>query len=75
MADHLAVTIPLSDIHQIQLYINSARKSLPTIRAETGADYIINGTLFNMSTFEPNCHIKAEGHVLFNPRYTVYGYS
>lgn len=75
MPDHLAVTIPLADIRQIQLYINSAQKSLPTIRAETGADYIINGTLFNMSTFAPNCHLKAEGHVLYNPRYTVYGYS
>lgn len=75
MADHLAVTIPLSDIHQIQLYINSARKSLPTIWAETGADYIINGTLFNMSTFAPNCHLKAEGNVLCNPSYTVSGYA
>ena len=75
MADHLAVTIPLSDIQQIQLYINSARKSLPTIRAETGADYIINGTLFNMSTFSPNCHLKAEGNVLCNPSYTVSGYA
>lgn len=75
MADHLAVTIPLSDIQQIQLYINSARKSLPTIRAETGADYIINGTLYNMRTFQPNCHLKACGKVLYKPAYTVYGYS
>ena len=75
MADHLAVTIPLDSIRQIQLYINTARKSLPTIRAETGADYIINGTLFNMGTYEPNCHLRAEGVTLCSPAYSVYGYA
>lgn len=75
MPDHLATTIPLDSIHQIQVYINTARKSLPTIRAETGADYILNGTLFNMSTFEPNCHLRAEGVTLCSPAYTVAGYA
>ena len=75
MPDHLAVTIPLADIRQIQLYINTAHKSLPTIRAETGADYIINGTLYNMRTFEPNCHLKADGQVLCKPNYSVAGYA
>lgn len=64
MADHCAVTVPLEDIDRIQIYINTARKSLPTIRAETGADYIINGTLYNMTTFEPNCHLRADGVTL-----------
>lgn len=54
MADHLAVTIPLSNIERIQIYVNTARKSLSEIQGETGADYIINGTLYNMRTFEPN---------------------
>ncbi|MDR3729482.1 MAG: hypothetical protein Q3X94_06850 [Oscillospiraceae bacterium] len=75
MADYCAVTIPLGDIEQIQLYINTARKSLSAIRAETGADYILNGTLYNMSTFEPNCHLKAEGEVLCRPPYAVAGYA
>ena len=75
MADHCAVTIPLGDIQQIQLYINTARKSLSAIRAETGADYLLNGTLYNMSTFRPNCHLKAEGEVLCRPPYAVAGYA
>ena len=75
MADHCAVTIPLEDIDRIRIYINTARKSLSAIRAETGADYILNGTLFNMSTFEPNCHLKAEGEVLCRPPYAVAGYA
>lgn len=75
MADHLAVTIPLSNIQKIQIYVNTAKRSLSEIRAETGADYIINGTLYNMNTFAPNCHLKADGKVLCNPAYSVAGYA
>lgn len=75
MADHLAVTIPISNIQRIQIYVNTARRSLSEIQGETGADYIINGTLYNMRTFEPNCHLKADGEVLCKPDYTVSGYS
>lgn len=75
MADHLAVTIPLSNIQKIQIYVNTAKRSLSAIQAETGADYIINGTLYNMRTFEPNCHLKADGQVLCNPAYSVAGYA
>lgn len=75
MADHLAVTIPLSNIKRIQIYVNTARRSLFQIQAETGADYIINGTLYNMRTFEPNCHLKADGQVLCKPNYSVAGYA
>ena len=75
MADHCAVTVQLEDIDRIQIYINTARKSLPAIRAETGADYIINGTLYNMGNFEPNCHLRADGVTLCSPAYTVYGYA
>ena len=75
MADHLAVTIPLSNIQKIQIYVNTAKRSLSAIQAETGADYIINGTLYNMRTFEPNCHLKADGEVLCKPNYSVAGYA
>ena len=75
MANHLAVTIPLSNIQRIQIYVNTAKRSLSAIQAETGADYIINGTLYNMNTFEPNCHLKADGKVLCKPNYSVAGYA
>lgn len=75
MPDHLAVTIPFSEIDHIQLYINFAKKSLPFIRAETKANYLLNGTLYNMSTFKPNCHLKADGKVLCKPNYSVAGYA
>lgn len=75
MADHLAVTIPISNIQRIQIYVNTARRSLSEIQAETGADYIINGTLYNMSTFKPNCHLRVDGETLCNPAYSVAGYA
>lgn len=75
MADHCAVTVPLSDIDRIQIYVNTAKKSLTSIQAETGADYIINGTLFNMRTYVPNCHLRADGVTLCSPAYNVYGYA
>ena len=73
--DHCAVTIPLEKIRRIRIYINTARKSLAAIKKETGADYILNGTLYNMKTFHPNCHLKVDGEVLACPDYTVEGYA
>lgn len=75
MADHLAVTIPLSNIQKIQIYVNTAKRSLSAIQAETRADYIINGTLYNRKTFKPNCHLKVDGKVLCKPNYSVAGYA
>lgn len=75
MADHCAVTIPLQRIDRIRLYINTARKSLAAIRAETGADYLLNGTLYDMVSFLPVCHLKADGEVFCRPAYSVAGYA
>ena len=75
MADHLAVTIPLKDIQRIQIYLNTSRKSLAAIQKETGADYIINGTLYNMEAFKPNCHLRVDGRTICTPAYDVAGYA
>lgn len=75
MADHLAVTIPLKDIQKIKIYLNTSRKSLTAIQKETGADYIINGTLYNMETFKPNCHLRVDGRTICTPAYDVAGYA
>ena len=75
MADHLAVTVPLQDIQKIQIYLNTGRKSLTAIQKETGADYIINGTLYNMETFKPNCHLRVDGRTICTPAYDVAGYA
>ena len=75
MADHCACTIPLQRIDRIRLYINTARKSLAAIRAETGAEYLLNGTLYDMASFLPVCHLKADREVLCRSAYSVAGYA
>ena len=76
MASHAAVTIPLENIRRIQIYMNnSPRKTKETIKKETGADYILNGTLYNMTTGAVNCHLKVDGEVIASPDYTVAGYA
>lgn len=76
MANHAAVTIPLENIRRIQIYINrSPRKTKAAIKKETGADYILNGTLYNMKTGAVNCHLKVDGEVIASPAYTVAGYA
>lgn len=71
---HIA-SIPLNDIEKIELYINSNRKTLDQIKKETGADYLLNGTLYDMSNWAICCHAKADGKVLFKPNYNLYGYA
>ena len=74
MANHVAVAIPLENIQRVQLYLNTPRKTVAQIKAETGADYILNGTLYNMTTGAVNCHLKVDGQVIAKPDYTVEGY-
>ena len=69
------VFVPLEKVERIQIYINSKRKSLTQIMRETGADYGLNGTLYNMQSLAVNCHLRADGKVLANPAYTVAGYA
>lgn len=56
------VQIPLSRIDKIQLYINTRKKALASIKSETGADYIINGGFFNMDSFTPCGVLIADGN-------------
>lgn len=74
MANRLAVTIPLADISRIQVYINSPRRTVAQIKRDTGADYILNGTLYNMRTGKVNCHLKVDGEVIASPDYAAQPY-
>lgn len=65
--------IPLSSIERIQIYINKSVKTLAQIKQETGADYIINGGLFQGTNAV--CHLKADGTVYAKDKYTYWGYA
>ena len=68
--------IPLSRIDRIEVYINkSPRKTVAKIKQATGADYILNGTLYDMKTGEAVCHLKADGKLWCGPAYATRGYA
>ena len=67
------VRIPGEKVERIQLYINRNKKSLEEIVKETGASYAINGGLYDMSKFVPNCHLRADGYTYAEDEYNYFG--
>ena len=70
----MIATIPLSKIERIQLFVNNERMSLAAIKSISGADYAINGALYNMSTWWPVMHFRVDGITLSSDAYNYYGY-
>lgn len=66
-------SIPLGEIERIQIYINKSVKTLAEIKAETGADYLINGGLYQGS--QAVCHLRADGRTYAKDPYTYWGYA
>lgn len=66
-------SIPLGDIERIQIYINKSVKTLAEIKAETGADYLINGGLYEGK--QAVCHLRADGRTYAKDPYTYWGYA
>lgn len=78
----IAVSIPLEDIDRIEIYNNKLikrkksynRMLMSTIISETGADYAINGTLYNMKNGKPVCPLRADGTSMYEGPYKYRGY-
>jgi N-acetylmuramoyl-L-alanine amidase len=66
-------SIPLGDIERVQIYINKSAKTLAEIKAETGADYLINGGLYQGP--KAVCHLRADGRTYAKDPYTYWGYA
>lgn len=62
------------EFSKAMIYINSQKKTLAEIQKETGCDVILNGGLYNMVTFRPLCHLKADGKVYSTDQYKYWGY-
>lgn len=60
---------------KVSIYVNSGKKSIAQIKAETGCTALINGGLFRMSTGEPECHLKVDGNVLSVDKYKYWGFA
>lgn len=59
---------------KIQIYINNNRKSASQIQQELKCDVLINGGLFDMSRFTPNCWLKANNKLLHSESWSDYGF-
>ena len=59
---------------KVSIYINTLRKTTAQIKAETGCTALINGGLFEMATFTPVCHLKADGRVLAKEQWKYWGF-
>lgn len=59
---------------KVRIYVNTAKKTIAQIKAETGCDAIINAGLFNLSAFTPVSHLKVDGKVLSSNQWRFYGY-
>lgn len=73
--NEIAVSIPFDKIKRIQIYENPKGKTLATIMRETGADYAINGTLYNMRTRNAVCPLRIDGITKFSGPYKYWGYA
>lgn len=71
----LIASIPLSTIQKIELYQNLSRLPMATIKARTGADYIINGGIYSFQTFKPFGNVKIDGKIIYSPGYGEYGFA
>ena len=66
-------TIPLGNISKLQIYINRGCKGLSVIKKETGADYVLNGGLFNPDwTACPL--LKSDGAMQSKTTWRAYGF-
>ena len=75
MSKAVTVTFAPEGIREIQLYVTSkwAKKTASQVRKLTGADVVINGSLYDAGKWVPNCDVKADGKVLSDDKYSYRG--
>ncbi len=59
---------------RVEIFVNSEMLSAAQVKQRTGCDALINGGLYDMSTFRPVCHLKVDGQVLAKDPYGYWGY-
>jgi len=72
MANIYTAEIPMSDIEKIEIYMNTPSKTVAQIKTATGADYVLNGGLYDMTTWKPVVHLKVNGVVKHTSPYSCY---
>ena len=65
--------IPLSSIDRLEIRVTNCKKSMAQVKQESGADYILNGGMWN-SDGSPCPILKAGGALLSKVPWGAYGY-
>lgn len=71
----LTAIISSSTIDHIEIFQNSGKKSLSVLKASLGADYAINGTLYDMAKWLPVMHFRCNGVTVSSDSYKYNGYA
>lgn len=58
--------LPLTKIKKIALVTTNCKKTIAQVKATTGAQYVINGSLYNFNTCKPLCKFRADGKTMAN---------
>lgn len=69
----MVVKIKTNIIKKVQIYINKSKKTMSTIIKETGADYAINGWIYN-ADWTPCPLVKVDGKWVSEVPYGDWGY-
>lgn len=75
MSKAVTVCFGPGGLQKIQLYVTkkTAKKTASQVRKLTGADVVINASLYDSNKWVPNCDVKADGKVLSDDKYSYRG--
>lgn len=66
--------LPLTKVKKIALVTTNCKKTIAQVKKETGAQYVLNGSLYNFITRKPLCKFRADGKTLANDSYGYWMY-
>lgn len=67
--------IPLDNIKKIQIVQTDCKKSVAQVKKSTGAQYVLNGGLYNMVTGKPLCKLRVDGKTYADDKYGYWSYA
>ena len=69
--------LPLAQIARLEMVVANCRKTMAEVKAETGADYILNGGMWSGGTGKACPHLMVDGVRLSDapdPWWDAFGY-
>lgn len=67
--------IPLNKIRKIQIVQTDCKRTVAQVKQSTGAQYVLNGGLYNFTTRKPLCKLRVDGVTYANDQYGYWSYA